>query len=92
MPRIPKTPYLIRINLKTGVRNVRYSPNLNLIERLWKFVKKECLRSIHYPNYEAFTTAITRCLEDLPTKYKADMDSLLAHNFQTFENVSILAA
>jgi transposase len=69
-----------------------YSPNLNLIERLWKFVKKECLNSIHYPNYEAFTTAITRCLDDLPTKHKADMGSLLTHNFQTFEDVSILAA
>ena len=69
-----------------------YSPNLNLIERLWKFVKKECLNSIHYSNYEAFTTAITQCLDDLPTKHKADMDSLLTHNFQTFENVSILAA
>jgi transposase len=69
-----------------------YSPNLNLIERLWKFVKKECLNSIHYPNYEVFTTAITRCLDDLPTKHKADMASLLTHNFQTFENVSILAA
>jgi transposase len=69
-----------------------YSPNLNLIERLWKFVKKECLNSIHYSNYEVFTTAITRCLDDLPTKHKADMGSLLTHNFQTFENVSILAA
>jgi transposase len=69
-----------------------YSPNLNLIERLWKFVKKECLNSIHYPNYEAFTTAITQCLDELPTKHKADMRSLLTHNFQTFENVSILAA
>ena len=69
-----------------------YSPNLNLIERLWKFVKKECLNSIHYQNYEAFTTAITRCLDDLPSKHKADMGSLLTHNFQTFEKVSILAA
>ena len=69
-----------------------YSANLNLIERLWKFVKKECLRSIHYPNYQAFTAAITHCLDDLPTKHKADMASLLSHNFQTFENVSILAA
>jgi len=69
-----------------------YSPNLNLIERLWKFVKKECLSSIHYHNYEAFTTAITQCLEDLPTKHRPVMASLLSHEFQTFENVSILAA
>ena len=26
-----------------------YSPNLNLIERLWKFVKKKCLYSKYYP-------------------------------------------
>jgi formaldehyde-activating enzyme involved in methanogenesis len=63
-----------------------------LIERLWKFVKKECLSSLHYANYEAFTTAITRCLDDLPTKHKPAMGSLLSHEFQTFENVSILAA
>jgi transposase len=69
-----------------------YSPNLNLIERLWKFVKKECLNSIHYANYEAFNAAITQCLQDLPTKHKLAMHSLLTHDFQTFENVSILAA
>jgi transposase len=68
-----------------------YSPNLNLIERLWRFVKKECLQSTHYANYEAFTAAITKCLDELPTKHKAAMDTLLTHNFQTFENVSILA-
>jgi len=28
-----------------------YSPNLNLIERLWKFVKKEVLYSKCYPNF-----------------------------------------
>jgi transposase len=69
-----------------------YSPNLNLIERLWKFVKKECLNSVHYGNYEAFSAAITQCLRDLATKHKLAMDSLLTHEFQTFENVSILAA
>lgn len=26
-----------------------YSPNLNLIERLWKFVKKECLAARYKP-------------------------------------------
>jgi transposase len=69
-----------------------YSPNLNLIERVWKFVKAECLRSIEYANYEDFTTAIQQCLDDLPTEHKEAMGSLLTHNFQTFENVSLLAA
>jgi transposase len=69
-----------------------YSPNLNLIERVWKFVKSQCLRSHYYAKYEEFTTAIQQCLDDLPTKHKAAMDSLLTHNFQTFENVSLMAA
>jgi|1186.fasta_scaffold102760_2 transposase len=69
-----------------------YSPNLNLIERVWKFVKAKCLRSTYHANYEEFTSAIQQCLDDLPTKHKAAMDTLLTHNFQTFENVSFLAA
>jgi transposase len=69
-----------------------YSPNLNLIERLWRFVKKECLQSIYYGSYEAFTAAIEKCLAELPTTHKAAMDSLLTHNFQSFENVSVVAA
>ena len=69
-----------------------YSPNLNLIERVWKFVKAECLRSTYYSSYEGFNAAIQRCLDDLPGKHKAAMDSLLTLNFQTFENVSVVAA
>ena len=69
-----------------------YSPNLNLIERVWKFVKKECLQSTYYSSYEAFTAAIDKCLADLPGRHKSAMDSLLTHNFQTFENVSVVAA
>jgi transposase len=68
-----------------------YSPNLNLIERVWKFVKAECLRSSYYESYEEFNAAIQQCLDDLPTKHKAAIDSLLTHKFQTFENVSLLA-
>lgn len=69
-----------------------YSPNLNLIERVWKFVKAECLRSTYYASYEEFTTAIQQCLDALHTKHKAAMDTLLTHKFQTFENVSLVAA
>ena len=69
-----------------------YSPNLNLIERVWKFVKADCLRSNYYDNYGKFHAAIQQCLDDLPSKHKAAMDTLLTHNFQTFENVSLIAA
>jgi len=69
-----------------------YSPNLNLIERLWKFVKKESLAAKQLPTYDAFTAAIDECLNNLHTRHKAKMDTLLTLNFQTFENEPILAA
>jgi transposase len=69
-----------------------YSPNLNLIERVWKFVKAECLRSTYYASYDEFTAAIQGCLDDLPSKHKEAMDTLLTHHFQSFENVSLVAA
>jgi transposase len=61
-----------------------YSPNLNLIERLWKFVKKEVLYSKYYDNFEKFKGAITNCLEETETKHKKALSSLLTLKFQTF--------
>ena len=69
-----------------------YSPNLNLIERVWRFVKKQCLRAVYHATYADFTGAIDRCLATLGTTHKAEMDSLLTHNFQTFDAVPMLAA
>jgi transposase len=69
-----------------------YSPNLNLIERLWRFVRKESLNSIYYETFEGFTAAIDECLDQLPTKHKVEMEALLTHNFQTFGDVPLLAA
>jgi DDE superfamily endonuclease len=69
-----------------------YSPNLNLIERLWKFVKKECLASRPLPDYETFTQAIDDCLNSLRTKYQGLMKTLLTLNFQTYEDEPVLAA
>ncbi|OQX20911.1 MAG: transposase [Candidatus Altiarchaeales archaeon A3] len=62
-----------------------YSPNLNLIERLWKFVKKKCLYSKYYPEFGSFKKAITNCLEQTDTTYKEELDSLLTLRFQKFK-------
>lgn len=67
-----------------------YSPNLNLIERLWKFVKKECLYSTYYANFTDFKTAISTCLAQTHTTYKKDLDSLLTLKFQTFEKAQVM--
>jgi transposase len=67
-----------------------YSPNLNLIERLWKFVKKKCLYSTYYENFSLFSNAISSCLAQTHTTYKTELDSLLTLSFQTFQKVQIL--
>ena len=69
-----------------------YSPNLNLIERLWKFVKKQVLNAKYYENFATFKTAIAGCIADSPTKHKKELDSLLTLRFQTFEKAQLLAA
>ena len=69
-----------------------YSPNLNLIERLWKFVKKKSLYSRYYEKFQDFKTAITSCLSKTDTEYKQELDTLLTLNFQTFEKVQIVTA
>jgi transposase len=69
-----------------------YSPNLNLIERLWRFVRKESLNSTYYEAFEQFTTAIDQCLDGLPTVHKSEMETLLTHEFQMFGDVPLLAA
>lgn len=61
-----------------------YSPNLNLIERLWKFVKKKVLYSKYYSDFSTFCAAIRDCLDRTQTDYQTELDSLLTHNFQTF--------
>jgi len=68
-----------------------YSPNLNLIERLWKFVKKAALNSRHYTSFAQFQCAIDRCLDQLPTTYRSQIATLMTSAFQTFENVSLLS-
>lgn len=66
-----------------------YSPNLNLIERLWKFVKKKALYNQYYAGYEQFHKAISNCLAQTGTTYKPDLDTLLVAKFQSFKNAII---
>lgn len=67
-----------------------YSPNLNLIERLWKFIKKKCLWSKYYPNFQDFKMEISNCLSHTGTTFKKELDSLLTLNFQSFKKAQIM--
>ena len=64
-----------------------YSPNLNLIERLWKFVKNHCLYSKYYPTFDSFKHSIVSCLSSTTTIHKSKLDSLLTLHFQTFQKL-----
>lgn len=61
-----------------------YSPNLNLIERLWRFVKKQVLYSTHYDTFALFKESIDACLRDLGTRFKDKMETLMTLKFQLF--------
>jgi transposase len=61
-----------------------YSPNLNLIERLWRFVKKQVLYSTHYEKFATFKKSIDSCLRDLATRFKDNMQTLMTLKFQLF--------
>jgi transposase len=66
-----------------------YSPNLNLIERLWKFVKKKTLHGKFYDKFDKFQNAIHTCLDDANKEYELEIKSLMNLKFQTFKNVNI---
>jgi transposase len=68
-----------------------YSPNLNLIERLWKFVKKEVLSCRYYEDFARFKAAIAECLDGVEGEHRSSIKSLLTLNFQTFEEPPLLA-
>ena len=69
-----------------------YSPNLNLIERLWRFLKRKSVYGKYHPNFAAFKAAIEDTLSQLTTTYAGPLASLMALNFQEFDDVSLLAA
>ena len=64
-----------------------YSPNLNLIERLWKWIKKDCLNCKYYKCFDEFKDAINTSLQKVSqVERKKEMDELLALNFQLFDS------
>ena len=69
-----------------------YSPNLNLIERLWKFIKRRALYGRYHPTFAEFQAAINEVLDGLPTTHAERLKTLMTLNFQLFEDVSLMAA
>ncbi|MBR5401733.1 MAG: IS630 family transposase [Treponema sp.] len=60
-----------------------YSPNLNLIERLWKFVKAQ-IRTVTYENFDEFKVAIDRTIDSTTKENKPKIDHLIGEKIQLF--------
>jgi transposase len=69
-----------------------YSPNLNLIERLWRFTKRNAIYGKYHPSFADFRAAVQRVLDGVETTHAAGLASLMTLHFQEFEDVSLLAA
>lgn len=72
---LDKNPRIIQLFLPP------YSPNLNLIERLWKFLRKKVINTKFYPTFEEFRRAILTFFENI-NGYKTELESLITFNFQ----------
>jgi transposase len=62
-----------------------YSPNLNLIERFWKFLRKQVLRNTYYATFAEFRAAIQRLLTNLET-YAEELTTLMTEKFHLFSS------
>lgn len=56
-----------------------YSPNLNLIERMWKFLRKHALRKWH-ETFEAMQAALSEVLDHL-CDHAEELRTLMAERF-----------
>jgi transposase len=66
-----------------------YSPNLNLIERDWRWVKKQCLNAKDHEDFATMKTAILKTTALAHHEHAAALASLLTWNFQLFPNTLV---
>jgi len=64
-----------------------YSPNLNLIERLWKFVKGQ-LRTKYYDDFGAFQNKINSIINSVDKENKHLIDNLIGEKVQLFDDLA----
>lgn len=57
-----------------------YSPNLNLIERLWRFLRRSVIDYYYYDTFSKFRKAVLDFFQNI-SRYKNELESLLVHRF-----------
>lgn len=61
-----------------------YAPNLNLIERFWKFAKEELVTNTYYEKYKTFRAQVFRFLNHVD-RYIDELTTLMVEKFQIIE-------
>jgi transposase len=64
-----------------------YSPNLNLIERLWKFLRQKALTRWH-KTFEAMQEAVAEVLDHL-SQYRGELATLMVEEFHIIDKQAI---
>jgi transposase len=68
-----------------------YSPNLNLIERVWKLVKSKALNCAYHETFDIFCETIKNCVDSLHSNLAAEMSKLISRNFHIVSESDIIA-
>jgi regulator of sigma D len=67
-----------------------FSPNLNLIERVWRFGKKEIAMK-YYDNFNEFVDKIDSIIDSSSKENLAAMNKLLGEKVQLFDDLVLIA-
>jgi transposase len=63
-----------------------YSPNLNLIERLWRRVKAEALNTGDSKDFAAFKNSIDSCIDKTTNVDRQALDKLISEKVQLYDD------
>jgi len=66
-----------------------YSPNLNLIERLWKFTKEKIINLKYYQTFKEFENKVTSFFENIDV-YKEELKTRINFKFQIFSKTVMI--
>lgn len=64
------------------------SPNLNIIERMWKFIKSEFVKNHVFVHLDELECTLKNKLKTLKNKHKKQLASLLTPKFQRFNDTA----
>ena len=65
-----------------------YSPNLNLIERFWKFFKKNVLYNKYYESFAEFQQVVAQFFATLSSR-NSELQTLITENFHIIKTQSV---